>query len=38
MSLKGEYLGMPVEIIDLDEPNQSFYKHCGDHQRALGVL
>lgn len=33
MTSKGEYLGMPVEISDLDEPNMSFYRFC-----ALGEL
>ena len=33
MPSKGEYLGMPVEIGDLDEPNRSFYRFC-----ALGEL
>ena len=29
MSLQGQYLGMNVVIPDLDQPNQEFYKHCG---------
>jgi uncharacterized OB-fold protein len=35
MSNTGEYLGMPVSISDLDEPNQSFYRYCSKGELRL---
>lgn len=32
MSLRGEYLGMPVLIDDLDKDNQTFYRYCGQNE------
>jgi uncharacterized OB-fold protein len=32
MSLKGEYMGMPVSIDDLDRDNQDFYRYCGQNE------
>lgn len=35
MALKGEYLGMGVFIDDLDQENQAFFRHCGNHELRL---
>ncbi len=35
MPLKGEYLGMPVSVGDLDRENQTFFRYCGDHELRL---
>ncbi len=32
MALQGEYLGMGVHVDDLDQENQAFFRHCGDHE------
>jgi len=32
MALEGEYLGMPVYVDDLDQANQAFFRHCGQHE------
>ena len=38
MSLRGEYLGMPVLIDDLDKDNQRFYRYCGQNELRAQVL
>ncbi len=35
MALEGTHLGMPVEVDDLDQENQSFYAYCGRHELRL---
>lgn len=35
MPLRGEYLGMPIAIGDLDAQNQAFYRYCGAHDLHL---
>lgn len=35
MSIKAEYLGMPLAIDDLDGENLAYFKHCAEHNFHL---
>ena len=35
MAIEATYLGMPVEITELDHENLAYFKHCADHDYHL---
>ena len=35
MSIEATYLGMPVEITELDQENLAYFQHCADHDYHL---
>lgn len=35
MAIQANYLGMPLDINDLDVENLAYFKHCADHQFHL---
>ena len=35
MAIQADYLGMPLDINDLDVENLAYFKHCADHQFHL---